>query len=97
MAASRDVEALLKSSVYGSREELLDDAFRALLELKPGLRTELAVELYRERKVTLWRAAEIAGVGLEEFKEILSSRNIEISVGGETEESEERLDRILPP
>jgi len=95
MAVSKEVEALLRTRLYGSKKELMNDAVRALMEMRPDLRVEVAVELYREREVTLWRAAEVAGMGLEEFKEVLSSRGIKIEVGGDVEDSEKRLDDVL--
>ena len=70
-----------------SRKEVLSDAIRALLESKPSLKIEIAIDLYRRGKVNLWRASEIAGMSLEEFKEVLASRGIKITVGGAVEES----------
>lgn len=41
---------------------------RSLLRSKPELRGQLAIELYRQGKVSLSRAAEIGGVDMESFK-----------------------------
>jgi predicted HTH domain antitoxin len=49
------------------------------------------VDLYKTGKVSLWKAADVASMSLEEFKEILASRSIRIEIGGSTEESLERL------
>jgi len=38
-------------------------------------------------EVSLWRASEISGMSLEEFKEVLASRGIKIAMGGTVEES----------
>ena len=49
--------------------------------LKIGLRDKLiedALKAYKERKVSMWKAATIAGLSLWEFVEILKDRNIEI-------------------
>jgi predicted HTH domain antitoxin len=51
------------------------------------------LDLYKNEEVTLWRAAEIAGLCLEEFKELLASRSIRIEVGSSNEESLERLSK----
>jgi predicted HTH domain antitoxin len=40
-------------------------ALRVLSVLKPGLKTEIAVDLNETGKVSLWRAADIAGMSLE--------------------------------
>jgi predicted HTH domain antitoxin len=53
------------------------DAIRRLID--EGLRVERiqeAVNLVRENKVTIWRAAEIAGVSYREMLRILKSRNV---------------------
>ncbi len=78
---------------YGSREAVISDAVRALLVLKPGLKMEVALDLYKNGEVSLWRAAEMAGLSLEEFKDLLASRSIRIEVGAGNEESLERLSK----
>lgn len=95
MAISEDeINALLRMNIYGSKDEIIADAVRVLLESKPGLRVEIAVDLYKNRKVSLWRAAEIAGLSIEEFKEVLAARSIKIEVGGTKEESRKRLSTL---
>ena len=47
-------------------------------EVPKVVRLYLAIELYREGKVSLGKAAEIAGVSKWEMMEILASRNIPI-------------------
>lgn len=46
-------------------------------------------------EVSLWKAADIAGMTLEEFKEILSNRGIRIEIGGTREESKKRISKAL--
>jgi hypothetical protein len=55
-----DVEILRKSGDFSSREEFLEETFRAFLKEHPELRVKLAVEKYRSGSVTLNRAAEVA-------------------------------------
>ncbi|NPV62180.1 MAG: UPF0175 family protein [Methanotrichaceae archaeon] len=62
--------------------------------MRPGLRIEIAIDLYKNEKVSLWKAAEIAGLCMEEFKDLLASRSIKIEVGGTDEESLARLSRL---
>ena len=54
---------------------------------------EVALDLYKNGEVSLWKAAEMAGLCLEEFKELLASRSIRIEVGASNEESQERLSK----
>ncbi|VVB62736.1 Uncharacterised protein [uncultured archaeon] len=90
-STDEEINSLIRTKSYASKDEVISDALRALLVLKPGLKTEIAVDLYKTCKVSLWRAADVAGMSLEEFKELLASRSIKIEVGSRTEESLERL------
>lgn len=93
-SANDEIDALVRAEIYNSREELITDALRALLSMRPGLRIEIAIDLYKNEKVSLWKAAEIAGLCMEEFKDLLASRSIKIEVGGTDEESLARLSRL---
>ena len=90
-STDEEINSLIRTKSYASKDEVISDALRALLALKPGLKTEIAVDLYKTGKVSLWRGADIAGVSLEDFKELLATRSIKIEVGGTAEESVERL------
>ncbi|MFA1610049.1 UPF0175 family protein [Halobellus rubicundus] len=90
-----DAEILRESGGFSSRNEVVEEAFRALLKENPELRIEFAVEKYRSGSVSLNRAAEIAGKSTEEFKEILKNRGIERSIGFLSEEDrEQRLNEM---
>ena len=90
-SAEKEIDSLIRIKSYDSRDAVISDAVRALLVLKPGLKIEVALDLYKNGEVSLWSAAEIAGLCLEEFKELLASRSIRIEVGTSNEESLERL------
>lgn len=90
-STEEEINSLIRTKSYASKDEVVSYALRALLVLKPGLKTEIAVDLYKTGKVSLWKAADITGMNLEEFKELLASRLIKIEVGGSTEESLKRL------
>lgn len=74
------LDILIEKGVYLDREELINDALRALLRSKPGLKRRIALEFYKAKKVSLSRAAEICGVNLEDFKEILKEEGVKIVV-----------------
>jgi predicted HTH domain antitoxin len=80
---------------YKTRSVLIEDAFRALLNLKPWLKVELSIELYTRGDISLLRAAEIAGTDMESFKEMLKARGLKVSsyIGSE-EEIERGLELI---
>ena len=91
---SEEINALLRMNIYRSKKDVITDAIRALLESKPQLKVEIAVGLYKNEEVSLWKAADMAGMTLEEFKEILSNRGIKIEVGGSKEESKKRIAKV---
>jgi predicted HTH domain antitoxin len=93
-AAEKEIDSLIRTRTYSSREEVISDAVRALLVLKPGLRIEIALDLYKNGEVSLWKAAEISGLCLEEFKELLASRSIRIEVGTSNDGSLDRLGKL---
>jgi len=70
------IDSLIRAGYYESRDKLLDDAFRTMLEVRPILKTEMVVELYKTEKISLSRAAEIAGMPTESFKNILEQRGV---------------------
>ena len=95
MDVMEDVDLLREAGAFSSRDAVLEEAVRALLETRPELRTELAVKKYTDGKVSLNRAAEIAGVSPAEFKEILQSRGVDRDAGFMSEEDrEEKLEKL---
>jgi predicted HTH domain antitoxin len=90
-STEEEINSLIRIKSYASKDEVISDALRALLILKPGLKTEIAADLYKIGEVSLWRAADMAGMSLEEFKAVLASRSIKIEVGGSKEDSLDRL------
>ena len=57
---------------------------RTRFVVRPQLRTEAAVELYRSDEVSLLRGAEIAGLDSESFRRLLRDRGIAWQVEAET-------------
>ncbi|MBE7447219.1 MAG: UPF0175 family protein [Planctomycetia bacterium] len=76
----KEINVLLEKGIYKSKEELIDDACRALLRNRPQLRMEVAISLYGNEEVSLSKASEIAGVCTEEFKESLKDRGLSVKV-----------------
>jgi predicted HTH domain antitoxin len=80
------INSLIRAGYYKDKDKVLDDAFRTMLEVRPALKIEIAVELYKEEKISLSRAAEIAGMSTEGFKNILEQRGIKRIVKAPTED-----------
>ncbi len=67
------------------RAEKVDKAtaLRKLLELGvKGWRRETALDLLREGKVTVWRAAEVAGLPLWDFVSLVEDRKVVLPIRG---------------
>lgn len=71
------VDLLVEHHLFDSQSSLRAAAYRSLLTLRPELKAELAVLLYTQEEVSLGRAAELAGMSREEFKNLLTARGIE--------------------
>lgn len=69
----KEIGALVKAGYYSSKSDVVKDALRTFLYSKRSLRLAAAAELYKDGEVTLGKAAEIADVGIIEFKEVLAS------------------------
>ena len=80
------IEGLIRAGYYKNREALLEDAFRTMIEVKPSVKMDMAAELYKSEKVSLSRAAEIAGTSLEGFKRFLEFKGIKRIVSAPSEE-----------
>ncbi|MGH7909267.1 MAG: UPF0175 family protein [Thermodesulfobacteriota bacterium] len=71
----KEIEALVRSGYYSSKSDVVKDALRYMLDSKKNLRLAAAVELYKQGEVSLGKAAEIANMGIIEFKEALSNQS----------------------
>ena len=99
--SSRPVTARLKMELLKkiqemAKEESIDRSSAIQRLLKIGLRKyrmEKALNLYRDGKVTLWKAAEIAGVSLREIMDAIKARDIPYQY--DFEALEEYVDKLL--
>ncbi len=87
-----ELQTIMNVGSWQTEEEMISEALDTLLSSRPELRRGVAVELYLQDKVTLSRAAEIAGMNLWQFKDHLRARGIEILV---PEETVEDLDAMI--
>jgi len=72
----KKIHALIEAKYYPSISETIKDAFKTLFATKPALKIISAIHLYTNDDVSISKAAEIAGVSIEEFKEIMASRGV---------------------
>lgn len=90
----KEIEALVKSGYYSSKSDVVKDALRNFLETKSNLRLSAAVELYKDKKLSLGKAAELAGVNIVEFKNLLTSREFVRKIKA-TKEEMEKADELM--
>lgn len=87
---SEEIESLVKTGHFTSKSDVVKTAIRMLKERHPEYKTDIAVEMFKEGKVSLGRAAEIAGMSRESFKEVLEERGITREIEAR-EDSDNRL------
>ena len=61
----------VEAHLYNSEEDVIQDALRHLLRGRPELRIQLAIHRYQTEKLSLAKAASLAGVGWAQMKDIL--------------------------
>jgi len=95
MTLTESIPKVLVPKYYKSVDSLFENAIRALLNLKPELKVEIAVELYLREEVSLSKAAEIAGMDIEGFKDMLKVRGLKVSSYIGSKEEIERGLRLI--
>ncbi|MFQ6059276.1 MAG: UPF0175 family protein [Anaerolineae bacterium] len=81
-----DIEYLVRAGLYDDSSAVIADAMRHLLIQHPEYKVEIAVTAYQAEAISLGKAAEIAGICLEDMKELLRDRGIPLKLGPETKE-----------
>jgi len=80
---------------HDETDDFIKDAIRSLFEYKPVMKINAAIELYKEGKVSLGKAAEIAGMNTIQFKEVLGNRGIIREIGsGSVKELEDNVSQL---
>jgi predicted HTH domain antitoxin len=70
------ITAAQEAGLYASEAELIADAVRTFLAARPDVRLVTACRLYDQGKLSLGKAAELAGLDSERFKQALAERGI---------------------
>ncbi len=90
-----ELGAIPETGYYDSVSEFLRDAMRNILAARKDLRIAVATVLYKEGKISLGKAVEIANVNYEEMKKILIEKGVRIGRGADTrKEVEDKLKEI---
>jgi len=78
---AEDLDAIAAAGDYDDVDAVVEEAVRELLRRRPELRVSLAVEKYRTGTVSYNRAAELAGLSAEAFRDELADRGIDRDAG----------------
>ena len=76
-----ELGAIPDTGYYDSTSEFLRDAMRNILSERKDLRIAIASVLYKDGKISLGKAVEVADVSHEEMKKILVDKGIKIRRG----------------
>jgi predicted HTH domain antitoxin len=73
-----ETDLYVESGFFDNRSELIREALRDYLDKLRSRHKDIAIELYRQDKISLGKAARLSGVGYERMKDILAQRKIPI-------------------
>lgn len=76
MIVDQELDAVIRAGLFRDREHAIHEALETLFVVRPQLRTEAAVELFRSGEVSMLRAAEVAGLDSQSFRRLLRDRGI---------------------
>ncbi|MBI3922244.1 MAG: UPF0175 family protein [Armatimonadetes bacterium] len=68
----KEVDAVVRAGLCRTREEAVGAAMNLLFAVRPAVRLEAAIELFREGEVSLSRAAEMAGTDFITSRRLLA-------------------------
>ena len=75
-----EIDALVKCGMYSSKSELLRKAFLSLWEGNTELKIAASIRMFLDKEISLAKAAQIAGLNREEFKNVLRKKGIKIEI-----------------
>jgi predicted HTH domain antitoxin len=92
-----DLLAVLVEEHSVDPDSVRAEALRLYLNANPSLKLEGSLLLWRKGRVSLAKAAELVGLTVPEFKEVLAARGIVRDTEGKSvEEMDAKLKELLP-
>jgi predicted HTH domain antitoxin len=89
------IVAAREAGLYASESELVADAVRTLLAARPDMRLTIACRLYERETVSLGKAAELAGLDIVSFKQVLAEQGVSRTAPESPEETTEMARNAL--
>jgi len=84
---------LVDLALYKDEQEVIEEGVRYILRSHPEYRIEIAIKRYKEEAVSLGKAADLAGIALEEMREVLKTRGVALKGPESKEEIKEDAKR----
>ena len=81
-----DARELVEAGFYKDESEVIRDGIKHLLLHHPEYKVKVAIERYKKEKISLGKAADIAGLSIEEMKELLKEQGIPLVWGEDVKE-----------
>ncbi len=79
-------QELVKAGIFPDVNTAIQEALRVLWQERPGVRLDVVIHRYRTEKMSVAKAAALAGVSFDRMKEILAERGVSLRLGPETVE-----------
>ncbi|HDN65438.1 MAG TPA: hypothetical protein ENF23_03945 [Methanosarcinales archaeon] len=77
----KQVNALIEGGYYPNKAEFVEDAISAFFELRKDMKIASVIELYKKEEISISKAAELAGLDMEEMKRVLVGEGVGIKRG----------------
>lgn len=77
----KEIDALIKRGYYTNRAEFVEDAIRTFFEFRKEMKIAAVIELYKKEEISISKAAELAGLNIEEMKKVFTDKGVEIKRG----------------
>jgi len=82
--AKINLKGLVEAGVYESEDKAINDALKLLFRENPKYRIKLAIHRYQTEKISIGKAAQIAGIPWEAMSEELNKNNIPLRLAPRT-------------
>lgn len=76
-----DIDLLVKYGYFENRDEFVRESIRRNINKYTKKRIDIAVDLYKKGKISMGRAAMLAGVSYPTMKKILREYKVELKLG----------------
>ena len=87
---AQGLRAVVQAGIYRTEEEALQEAISTLFAVKPALRQEAAIELFKSGEISITRAAAMAGLTRWRFQDVLAQRGIQIETDADSRDELEQ-------